>query len=246
MKNYKLWNEEVKFTQEDELLAKIVEENGSRIWKTVSEILRDKNCIRTPKQCRDRWVNYLKKRTSKRPFTTQESISTIEFYSMFGSQWSKLSDLIPGKTENQIKNFINSIIRRNIRRFNKGKLENERIQSNSIEILKFPEVKNLLLTHVRVKKDWYIDKFLSKDILKEINQIKTQKEKERYGKIDNTEKQVNESPANTENDSSNELSWMNYQINKEHAENLYQMIQSNYYWSNLTLNGFYGFNLYST
>ena len=162
---------------------------------------------------------------------------------MYGSQWSKLSDLIPGKTENQIKNFINSTVRRNIRRFNKDKLVSERIQSNSINILKFPEVKNLLLTHVKVKKDWYVNKFLPDDILKEINQIKTQKEKERDDKTDQTENQTNESTCNIENDFLYYSSWMNNEINKEYTENL---IQSSYYWSNLALNGFYGFNIYST
>lgn len=241
MKNFKLWTEEVRFTQEDKLLEKIVEDNGSRIWKTVSDLLHEKNCIRTPKQCRDRWTNYHKKRTTKSTFTIQERKSAIEFFSKFGSQWSKLSDLIPDRTENQIKNFINSTVRRNIRHFNKGKLDKERIHSSSIEILKFPEIKDLLLTHKKIKRGWYCDKFLSEDILKKINQIKSHKEKERYEKLNQTEKQEDENLTNDEKGNIKESSWIINEFYEENVQNLYQVMQSTFYWSTLPLNGFSGF-----
>ena len=241
MKNIKLWTEEVKCIKEDRLLEKIVEDNGSRIWKIVSCLLHEKDCVRTAKQCRDRWTNYLKTRSIKSTFTVQERISAIEFFCMFGSQWSKLTDLIPGRTENQIKNFINSTIRRNIRHFNKGKLDKERIHSSSIEILKFTEVKDLLLTHKKISKGWYMDKFISDDILKKINQIKSHKEKERYIKLNQTENQVDDKFTNLEKVNLRESAWIVNDIYAENTQNLYQIMQSTFYWSTLPLNRFSDF-----
>jgi hypothetical protein len=180
MKNIKLWTVEVINKQEDNLLQMIIEEQGVGIWKKISSLLHQHHCFRSPKQCRDRWVNYLKNKNDNSPFNDSEKASAVENFSTFGPQWSKLSELIPSRTENQIKNFINSTLRRNIRHFNKGKLVHERIHLNSIEILKISEVRDLLLLKNKVSKEWFRDKFLSQDILKQVAEIKKKKEKERY------------------------------------------------------------------
>ena len=75
-----------------------------------------------------------------------------------------------------MKNFINSTIRRNIRRYNKAKPLDEKILVNSIKLLECPEVKAILLTHKRLKNTELISMSLSSHALEFINSIEEKEE----------------------------------------------------------------------
>ena len=56
----KIWNEQVTNKQEDEVLREFVNSNLRNAWKTISGLFNDRlHLDRTPKQCRDRWLNFL-------------------------------------------------------------------------------------------------------------------------------------------------------------------------------------------
>ena len=171
-KNIKLWLAEVITKQEDTALVLLIEKHGFKNWKSVSVDLRKKYKIsRTPKQCRDRWFNNLKNEKNDDPLSAEEINYLIELYTQLGPQWSKISQLMSSRTENQLKNFMNATVRRNIRKYNRGKLENEKIKVNSLDILQIPEVREILLLKKDVDRKWFADKFLSDQSLMQIEMI---------------------------------------------------------------------------
>ena len=72
---------------------------------------------------------------------------------------------MPERSENQVKNFINATVRRNIRRYNKFKPEHEKLKANSLKLLEYSEFKNILLWGKEVKKKNFIEIKFSQDAL---------------------------------------------------------------------------------
>ena len=83
-----------------------------------------------------------------------------------------------------MKNFINSTIRRNIRRYNKIKPLNEKILVNSIKLLDCPEVKEILLCTKRLKSPELCSFCLSSNALEFINSIESEEEKVAQKKVE--------------------------------------------------------------
>ena len=69
----------------------------------------------------------------------------------------------PNFSENDIKNFLNSTVRRNIRRFNKNRKQEEKIITNSLQLLNIDELKPLLMSEKSQKQIWYDSLVLSKE-----------------------------------------------------------------------------------
>jgi len=74
---------------------------GSRpSWSDIALSL----CGRTGKQCRDRYNGQLQPGISKLDWTEQEERTLAEAYCRQGSRWAALARLLPGRTENNVKN----------------------------------------------------------------------------------------------------------------------------------------------
>ena len=148
---------------------------GLKNWKAISYDLENNFGIkRTPKQCRDRWCNYLKIERFSSIFTNEEKNLIFKNFFEIGSKWSVLSGIIQTKSENQIKNFINSTIRRNIRKFNKGKNYEDRINFCSIDILNISELKEILIADKEVNINLLSSKILSEESKKKIQKMRTE------------------------------------------------------------------------
>ena len=78
-------------------------------WAKVSKLIDN----RTPKQIRDRFINYLDPNLNSNPFTISENNKIINFVRENGKQWVKLSKLIIGKSPLSIKNKYFSLLRAN-------------------------------------------------------------------------------------------------------------------------------------
>lgn len=70
---------------------------------------------RNPKQCRERWYNHLDPSVTKIAWTNKEDSLIFRFVTKYGSQWANLSKLLPGRSDNAIKNRWNSSIKKRIR-----------------------------------------------------------------------------------------------------------------------------------
>jgi len=73
-------------------------------WTIVSEQL----ATRSPKQCRERYVNHLDPSLKKTPFDKIEDIQLLELQSKYGNSWTLIATMMPGRSENQVKNRWNS------------------------------------------------------------------------------------------------------------------------------------------
>jgi len=94
--------------EEDQKLITWVNENGPTKWAQCSNFITG----RSGKQCRERWFNNLNPNVKKGNWTKEEDELIFELYQKHGSSWSKIAKLIPGRTENAIKNRFYSTLRK--------------------------------------------------------------------------------------------------------------------------------------
>ncbi|GMH11030.1 hypothetical protein Nepgr_012871 [Nepenthes gracilis] len=96
---------------EDALLTEYVRNNGERHWKCVQKA----GLMRCGKSCRLRWTNHLRPDLKKGAFTPEEERTVLELHERFGNKWSKIAAELPGRTDNEIKNFWNAKTKRKMK-----------------------------------------------------------------------------------------------------------------------------------
>ncbi|KAK1373864.1 Myb domain protein 15 [Heracleum sosnowskyi] len=104
-----LWSPE-----EDEKLKEYMFGNGENggCWSDVSKNAGLKRC---GKSCRLRWINYLRPDLKRGPFCPVEENLIFHLHSVLGNKWSKIAAHLPGRTDNEIKNFWNSKIKKRLK-----------------------------------------------------------------------------------------------------------------------------------
>lgn len=88
--------------EEDKLLFDYVTLHGEGRWSSVA---RCAGLNRSGKSCRLRWVNYLRPGLKRGQITPQEEGVIIELHSLWGNKWSTIARYLPGRTDNEIKNY---------------------------------------------------------------------------------------------------------------------------------------------
>ncbi|EOA25217.1 hypothetical protein CARUB_v10018530mg [Capsella rubella] len=88
--------------EEDKLLGEYVTSHGEGRWSTVAKCA---GLNRSGKSCRLRWVNYLRPGLKRGQITPQEEGIILELHSLWGNKWSTIARYLPGRTDNEIKNY---------------------------------------------------------------------------------------------------------------------------------------------
>ncbi|CAO2042927.1 unnamed protein product [Urochloa humidicola] len=89
-------------SQEDKLLVDHVRQHGEGRWNSVSKLTGLK---RSGKSCRLRWVNYLRPDLKRGKITPQEESIIVQLHALWGNRWSTIARSLPGRTDNEIKNY---------------------------------------------------------------------------------------------------------------------------------------------
>ncbi|VAH86604.1 unnamed protein product [Triticum turgidum subsp. durum] len=88
--------------QEDMKLAWFVRLFGERRWDFLAKV---SGLNRTGKSCRLRWVNYLHPDLKRGRMSPEEERLVVDLHARWGNRWSRIAKAMPGRTDNEIKNY---------------------------------------------------------------------------------------------------------------------------------------------
>ncbi|KAJ6804739.1 transcription factor GAMYB-like [Iris pallida] len=94
---------------EDAILVEYVKKHGEGNWNAVQ---KHSGLSRCGKSCRLRWANHLRPNLKKGAFTAEEEQMIIELHARMGNKWARMAAYLPGRTDNEIKNYWNTRIKR--------------------------------------------------------------------------------------------------------------------------------------
>ncbi|CAN4092548.1 unnamed protein product [Withania somnifera] len=94
---------------EDAILVDYVMTHGEGNWNAVQ---RHSGLSRCGKSCRLRWANHLRPDLKKGAFTPEEERLILELHAKMGNKWARMAAELPGRTDNEIKNYWNTRIKR--------------------------------------------------------------------------------------------------------------------------------------
>ncbi|KAM0880151.1 hypothetical protein ACQ4PT_013772 [Festuca glaucescens] len=97
---------------EDNLLMSYIACHGEGRWNLLA---RCSGLKRTGKSCRLRWLNYLKPDIRRGNLTAEEQLVILELHAKWGNRWSRIAQHLPGRTDNEIKNYWRTRVQKQAR-----------------------------------------------------------------------------------------------------------------------------------
>ncbi|GMY07021.1 transcription factor RAX3-like [Fagus crenata] len=98
--------------EEDAKLKSYIEQNGTGgNWIALPQKIGLKRC---GKSCRLRWLNYLRPNIKHGGFSEEEDNIICSLYISIGSRWSIIAAQLPGRTDNDIKNYWNTRLKKKL------------------------------------------------------------------------------------------------------------------------------------
>nr|QWQ79400.1 MYB2 [Zanthoxylum armatum] len=98
--------------EEDATLKRYVENYGTGgNWIALPQKAGLRRC---GKSCRLRWLNYLRPDIKHGNFTADEDQVICTLYSQLGSRWSIIASHLPGRTDNDVKNYWNTKLKKKL------------------------------------------------------------------------------------------------------------------------------------
>jgi len=92
---------------DDEKLKNLVSLYGTNSWSLISNLMGTRNS----RQCRERWKNYLNPSLRTEPWSIEEDHLLVKKYADFGPRWHKISHFFTNRSENNIRNRWQLLLR---------------------------------------------------------------------------------------------------------------------------------------
>ncbi|KAK9273425.1 hypothetical protein L1049_018235 [Liquidambar formosana] len=97
---------------EDKILTAYIKAHGEGKWRNLPKRAGLKRC---GKSCRLRWLNYLRPDIKRGNISHDEEELIIRLHKLLGNRWSLIAGRLPGRTDNEIKNYWNTTLRKRAR-----------------------------------------------------------------------------------------------------------------------------------
>uniref|UniRef100_A0A368UH92 MYB transcription factor MYB98 n=1 Tax=Glycine max TaxID=3847 RepID=A0A368UH92_SOYBN len=114
--------------EEDLILITYIANHGEGVWNSLAKAAGLK---RTGKSCRLRWLNYLRPDVRRGNITPEEQLLIMELH----AKWSKIAKHLPGRTDNEIKNYWRTRIQKHLKQASSSFQQ----QSSNSEIIYHPQ-----------------------------------------------------------------------------------------------------------
>ncbi|EOA14344.1 hypothetical protein CARUB_v10027524mg [Capsella rubella] len=98
--------------EEDQKLIAYLQLHGEGGWRTLPEKAGLKRC---GKSCRLRWANYLRPDIKRGEFSPEEDDTIIKLHALKGNKWAAIAASLAGRTDNEIKNYWNTNLKKRIK-----------------------------------------------------------------------------------------------------------------------------------
>ncbi|ESR41447.1 Myb domain-containing protein 93 [Citrus sinensis] len=98
-------------SDEDQKLVKYIQKHGHGSWRALPKLAGLNRC---GKSCRLRWTNYLRPDIKRGKFSQEEEQTILNLHSILGNKWSAIAGHLPGRTDNEIKNFWNTHLKKKL------------------------------------------------------------------------------------------------------------------------------------
>ncbi|XP_022755508.1 transcription factor MYB16-like [Durio zibethinus] len=97
--------------EEDQKLLDFIQKHGHGSWRSLPEKAGLQRC---GKSCRLRWINYLRPDIKRGNFSLREQKTIIQLHALLGNRWSAIASHLPKRTDNEIKNYWNTHIKKRL------------------------------------------------------------------------------------------------------------------------------------
>ncbi|XP_047067221.1 transcription factor MYB1-like [Lolium rigidum] len=96
---------------EDDILVSYINKHGEGKWGSLPKRAGLNRC---GKSCRLRWLNYLRPGIKRGNISDDEEDLIVRLHRLLGNRWSLIAGRLPGRTDNEIKNYWNTTLSKKV------------------------------------------------------------------------------------------------------------------------------------